>query len=176
MFSLVSPRSSVRSNFLQNRNSSTVLLASIFIVSLVLATTACSTLNASGSPSIATEPIAMSATFPTATIGNSYNAVISVNGGIAPYSFHTRRGFLPPGLSLNSSTGAVFGTPRSAGSFRFTIAVTDKNAAAEGVKTFAMSVEHPAPKPVSVEISPSSVTITSGGSHQFTASVSNATP
>lgn len=175
MFSLVSPRSSVRSNCVQNRNSSTVLLSGIFLLSLALATTACSTLNASGSPSIATEPIAMSATFPVATIGDSYNSVISVNGGIAPYTFQTRSGFLPPGLSLNSSTGAVFGMPKTAGSFTFTIAVTDKNAAAEGVKTFAMSVQHPAPKPVSVEISPSSVTITSGGSHQFTASVSNAT-
>ena len=174
MFNLVSPRSSVRSNFLQNRYSSTVFLTVIIILSLVLATTACSTLNASGAPSIATEPIAMSATFPTATVGNSYNAVISVNGGIAPYTFQTRSGSLPPGLSLNSSTGAVFGMPKAAGSFTFRIAVTDKNAAAEGAKTFAMMVQHPAPKPVSVEVSPSAVTITSGGRHQFTALVSNA--
>ena len=174
MFNLVSPRSSVRSSFVQNRYSSTGFLTLILIVSLVLATTACSTLNASGTPSIATEPIAMSATFPTATVGNSYNAVISVNGGNAPYTFQTRSGSLPPGLSLNSSTGTVFGMPNTAGSFTFTIAVTDKNAAAEGVKTFAVTVQHPAPKPVSVEISPSAVTITSGGTHQFTALVSNA--
>src|SRR5215469_10211621 len=142
MFSLVSPRSSVQPNFLQNRYSF-LILAAIFFLTLVLATTACSTLNASGTPSIATAPIAMSANLPMAMVGTSYNAVISVNGGIAPYTFVTRNGALPPGLNLNASTGAIFGMPKTAGSFDFTIGVTDKNSAAEGVKAFAMSVEQP---------------------------------
>ena len=116
----------------------------------------------------------MSANFPMAIVGTSYNAVISVNGGIAPYTFVTRNGALPPGLSLNASTGAIFGMPKTAGSFNFTIGVTDKNSAAEGAKAFAMSVEQPAAKPISVDISPTSVTIASGTSHQFLALVSNA--
>ena len=175
MFSLATPRSSVRPHFLQNRYSSAILLSSILVLTLVLATTGCSTVNASGTPSIATVPIAMSANLPMAIVGTSYNAVISVNGGIAPYTFLTRNGALPPGLSLNASTGAIFGMPKTAGSFNFTIGVTDKNGAAEGVKTFAMSVEQPpAAKPVSIDISPTSVTIVSGASQQFLALVSNA--
>src|SRR5215469_12734041 len=174
MFSLESPRSGVRPIFLQNRYSSGILLSSILVLTVVLATTACSTLNASGTPSIATEPIAMSANLPMAVVGTSYNAIISVSGGIAPYTFVTRNGTLPPGLSLNASTGAIFGMPKTVGSFNFTIGVTDKNSAAEGAKAFAMSVHQPAAKPVSIEISPTSVTITSATSHQFLALVSNA--
>lgn len=174
MFSLVCPPPSAHFNFRQNRFSSGNLLSAILVVAVTLATTACSTLNASGTPSIATEPIAMSANFPAAIIGTSYNAVINVNGGVAPYTFVTRSGHLPPGLILSVSSGSISGMPKTAGSYNFTIAVTDKNAAAEGVKTFAMSVQPPAPKPVSVEISPSSVTIASGATYQFLALVSNA--
>ena len=174
MFSLVSPRSSVRSNFLQNRFSSEFILAVVSVVTIALVATGCSTLQASGTPSIATEPIAMSAAFPTAIVGTSYDAVISVNGGIAPYTFVTRSGQLPPGLRLSASTGSISGMPSAAGTYNFTIGVTDKNSAAEGAKAFAMTVQHPAPKPVSVEISPTNVTIGSGATHQFVALVSNA--
>jgi len=100
--------------------------------------------------------------------------VISVNGGIAPYTFLIRSGTLPPGLRLSASTGSISGMPSTVGNYKFTVAVTDKNADAEGVKAFAMSVQHQAPKPVSVEISPASVTIASGANYQFLALVSNA--
>jgi len=133
-------------------------------------------LSASGSPSIAIEPIAMSASFPGATVGTAYNAVISVSGGVAPYHFGTRAGTLPPGLALNATTGTLSGTPKLIGRFSFTISVTDKDNMAEGVKTFLVNVQPAvAPSnPVAVEISPASVTITSGTTHQFLALVSNA--
>ena len=176
MFTLACPRSSAQSSLFQNRYSAEICVSVAFLLTLLLATTGCSTLAASGTPSIATMPIAMSANLPAAIVGNSYNAVISVSGGIAPYSFSTRSGQLPPGLSLNASSGSIFGMPKTAGSFNFTIAVTDKSSAAEGVKSFALTVQHPAGKaPISVEISPTSVTLASGGSHQFLALVSNAT-
>jgi putative Ig domain-containing protein len=176
MSTLVSPRSSAKSDFFCCQNLLKIYFGVFLLVAFTLATTACSTLSASGSPSIASEPIAMSANFPAGTVGSAYNAVISVSGGVAPYHFSTRAGELPPGLALNATTGTVAGTPKLMGKFSFTVSVTDKESVAEGVKTFLVNVQHPVPpsKPVSVEISPSSVTIVSGTSHQFMALVSNA--
>lgn len=36
---------------------------------------------------------------------------LNVDGGIKPYTYYIKSGYLPPGLSLNSSTGIVSGTP-----------------------------------------------------------------
>jgi hypothetical protein len=175
MFTLVRPQPRLKSHLSDHQNLPKIYLSLFALVALALATTGCSTLNASGSPSIASEPIAMSANFPAATVGTSYNSVISVTGGVAPYHFSTRTGTLPPGLALNATTGTVSGTPKLIGKFSFTISVTDKNSIAEGVKTFLVNVQQAAPSnPVSVEISPASVTMSSGASHQFLALVTNA--
>lgn len=56
-----------------------------------------------------------------------------VRGGVAPYSFAVTGGSLPPGLSLNLTTGFVTGTPTSPGSYSFTITVTDSASATASV-------------------------------------------
>ena len=63
-------------------------------------------------------------TLPAANIGVSYTTSIVATGGVSPYSFAVTTGALPTGLVL-SSTGVVSGTPSAAGSFTFTITVTD---------------------------------------------------
>jgi hypothetical protein len=176
MFNLVCPQPRARSNSSYPQNFSQIYFGVVVVAALALVTTGCSTMAASGSPSIASEPIAMSANLPPATVGSAYNAVISVSGGVAPYHFSTRAGEVPPGLILNASTGTISGTPKLMGKFSFTISVTDKESVAEGAKSFLVSVQHAATPslPVSVEISPTSVTIPSGTRHQFLALVSNA--
>jgi hypothetical protein len=52
---------------------------------------------------------------PTATIGTPYSHTFSFSGGTPPYTFAITSGSLPPGLSLNTSTGVVSGTPSGAG-------------------------------------------------------------
>jgi Putative Ig domain len=61
--------------------------------------------------------------------GETYSDVIRVSGGTSPYSYSITSGSLPSGLSLNSSTGYVYGTPEkgSAGSYSFTVEVTDSS-------------------------------------------------
>lgn len=61
------------------------------------------------------------------TIGVAYSETISAQGGTAPYTFAVTSGSLPTGLSLNTSTGIISGTPTAAGSFTFNIEVTDTN-------------------------------------------------
>ena len=58
-------------------------------------------------------------------------------GGTTPYTWSITPGNLPPGLSLDSSTGAITGTPTTAGTFDFTIQVTDKVA---GTATANLSI------------------------------------
>src|ERR1039457_7146538 len=52
---------------------------------------------------------------------------LTVTGGTAPYTFAIATGTLPAGLTLNTSTGAITGTPTAAGTF--TLKVTDANGA-----------------------------------------------
>lgn len=63
---------------------------------------------------------------PNGTVGYPYNHIICASGGTAPYAFSVSSGALPGGLILNG-TGAITGTPDSAGTFTFTITATDAN-------------------------------------------------
>ena len=62
-----------------------------------------------------------------ATVGSPYTAVIDASGGVTPYTF-TASG-LPSGLAINSSTGAITGTPAqgSAGTAQVTFTVKDSS-------------------------------------------------
>ena len=71
-------------------------------------------------------PSITTATLPNWTVNKSgYNQTIAVSGGTAPDTFSVTSGSLPNGLTLNSSTGAISGTPSAANTFNFTITVTD---------------------------------------------------
>lgn len=58
-----------------------------------------------------------------ATTNSPYSTTVSATGTGITYSVAS--GSLPTGLSLNSSTGAITGTPTSANTFNFTLAATN---------------------------------------------------
>lgn len=63
---------------------------------------------------------------PNGSVGSAYSQTLAVSGGQTPYTWSVTSGALPPGLSLNTGTGAITGTPTTAGGpFGFTIGVVD---------------------------------------------------
>jgi hypothetical protein len=63
-------------------------------------------------------------TLPAGQVGVAYSTLLAASGGTTPYSWSLGSGILPAGLSL-STGGTLSGTPTTAGSFTFTIKVTD---------------------------------------------------
>lgn len=70
---------------------------------------------------------------PNGTVGAAYAHTFPASGGTVPYTFSITAGALPPGLSLNASTGEVTGTPTVEGTFNFTVQVEDSVAATASV-------------------------------------------
>ncbi|MCL4522932.1 MAG: putative Ig domain-containing protein, partial [Acidobacteria bacterium] len=75
--------------------------------------------------SIATAPAITPSSLPGGQVGISYNASVQATGGTLPYSWSITSGALPNNVNLNSITGALSGTPTVAGTFNFTVTVTD---------------------------------------------------
>ncbi|MHC4715154.1 MAG: Ig domain-containing protein, partial [Planctomycetota bacterium] len=68
------------------------------------------------------------ASLPDGQIGVGYSETMAATGGVTPYSWSIVAGALPAGLSLNSSTGEISGTPTTGGTSNFTVEVTDSDA------------------------------------------------
>ena len=104
-----------------------------------------STPSTNGTYSITVGPAPpLAITFPSTccnagTVGSAYFQNFFTSGGVGPFTWTLASGLLPPGVVLTS--GHLGGTPTAAGTFRFTIKVTD-------------SAGHQASKPGSITISP----------------------
>lgn len=73
----------------------------------------------------ASPPVPSCNTPPNGQVGLTYSHTFTATGGTPPYTWSITAGSLPTGLSLNSSTGVVSGTPTASGTFTFTITATD---------------------------------------------------
>jgi len=76
--------------------------------------------------------------------GVSYSDTLTASGGVTPYTWSITTGALPSGLSLNSSTGAVTGTPTKPGVWVFTVKVEDSYTptAQYATKEYRVEIEH----------------------------------
>ncbi|MGO8937264.1 MAG: Ig domain-containing protein [Mycobacterium sp.] len=59
--------------------------------------------------------------------GVFYHASLGLSGGTPPYLVFVSAGALPRGLSLNTFSGEISGTPGAAGDSKFMVYVTDRS-------------------------------------------------
>lgn len=69
-------------------------------------------------------PAFTSSTSPGGTFGTPYSYTFGANGFPAP-TFSVSAGALPPGLTLDSTSGLLSGTPTGAGSYSFTVSASN---------------------------------------------------
>jgi hypothetical protein len=66
---------------------------------------------------------------PDGNVNASYSETLAAIGGTTPYTWSITSGNMPAGLSLDSSSGAIAGTPTAAGTSDFTVQVADNDGA-----------------------------------------------
>ena len=70
-------------------------------------------------------PLSIAATPSEGTLGTPYSYTATVSGGTPAYHWAIESGTLPKGLSIDSFTGTLSGTPKQQGTFNFTLSVSD---------------------------------------------------
>ncbi|EOC1305076.1 autotransporter domain-containing protein [Cronobacter dublinensis] len=115
-----------------------------------------------------------SGALPAATTGSAWSQTLSATGGSAPYTW-TAHG-LPAGITLNAATGALSGTPTTAGSFTFSVTVKEAgNVSATASYTLVVGAVTPG---VTLAVTPASGALppaTTGSAWSQTVAVSGGT-
>ncbi|MEA0762536.1 putative Ig domain-containing protein [Xanthomonas campestris pv. campestris] len=83
---------------------------------------------------------------PAGTAGQAYSPSITpATGGTAPYSYALTAGALPTGVVVDVATGGLSGTPTVAGTFNFTLTVSDStpSPAAQASRSYTLTIAAP---------------------------------
>jgi uncharacterized protein YhjY with autotransporter beta-barrel domain len=109
------------------------------------------------------------ATLPAGTAGTAYSQVLTITGGIAPYTV-TLTGTLPTGLSFDTGTLTFSGTPTQSGTFNISVTATDSTGGTAATVTNNYTLTIAAP---TLTLTPATVPAGTAGvaySQAFTAS------
>jgi len=112
--------------------------------------------STTGTPGVATQAYSLTvqapvivlapATLASGTAGVAFEQAFAASGGITPYRYTITAGTLPTGLSFESTTGVLSGTPTQAGSFALAVTVTDSTGgtAATVTRSYTLQIAAPA--------------------------------
>ncbi len=110
-------------------------------------------------------------TLPSGTEGSAYSATISASGANGSYTFAVTSGSLPTGLTLNTATGLINGTPSAAATYNFTITATDTSSCT-GSRAYTVVITAPCTPPTIASFSQVNVTCNGGGDGSITVTAS----
>jgi len=106
---------------------------------------------------------------PSGQAAVAYSDALSVTGGTGPFTWAVSSGSLPSGLTLNSSTGVLSGTPAAAGLYTFTVKVTDaKGLTATQSLSMTITVG-----PLVINATANNSTVAQGGTLGYTVTITN---
>jgi len=93
-------------------------------------------------------PVAVvTSTLPSGTVSQAYSGALQAGGGSGTYGWSIVSGALPTGLTVNTTTGAITGTPAAAGTSPLTVRAADVNDPANVAdRSFVVAIA-PAPLP-----------------------------
>jgi hypothetical protein len=87
---------------------------------------------------------------PSAVAGQPYRALVVTSGGTDPLTWSIVSGALPAGLSLDSETGVVSGTPSGEGTSKFTVEVADSSSPTPETQTAELEIVVEAPPKIAI--------------------------
>ncbi len=91
------------------------------------------------------------------TVGTAYRSVFAATGGVPPYAWSQAGGTLPPGFSIGATAGDIAGTPTTAGTWNFSVQVSDSQVPADtATRAFSITIAA-APQPIPVTITTTSL-------------------
>ena len=119
-------------------------------------------------------------TLPDGVVGSAYSATIAVTGGNGAKTFSISAGDLPAGLALNTSSGAITGTPTAAGTANFTVMVVDSSTPQQS-DTQTLTIDIVSPLAITTAVLPGTslgaaydqTIVASGGTAPYTFSITS---
>lgn len=123
----------------------------------------------------------LTSSVPAATQGSEYVTTLNAEGGAGAYNWQLTSGNMPPGLTLDRTTGTVEGIPSESGSFTFTATVNDESTplaqSANGSYTISVATSSPkfafSPPEATVNVPYSFTPEASGGVEPYAWSISS---
>lgn len=161
-----------------------VLVVSVVLLAACGQVTPIAGPTSSPSPSAQPPPLAISSlTFPAAEVGVPVRPfTVGASGGLPPYQWTVAAGTFPGGMRV-ASGGAVSGTPAAAGTFKFTLQVTDLAAKSAWIDVSMIVVPALTVKPVKTGTiviergkSPGAFASQSGGNPPYAYTLKSGTP
>jgi hypothetical protein len=95
---------------------------------------------------------------PSGNVGTPFSQNFFLSGGVAPYTYSISAGQLPPGITFDcpSPPASIDGLPTTAGTFTFTVTVTDGQGK-QGSEPGSITIQSATSTPFSLSFSPACV-------------------